>query len=138
MSEVDALQTVLAAEHAAVHVYGALGGQTSASAQPGLYAALQDAHAVHRDRRDRVVAQLEGLDATPVPAAPAYELPADLGSTAAVTARARELEAGCAATYGFWVASTTGALRRWAVESLTDAAVRGLAFGAEPEELPGI
>ncbi|WP_244932321.1 ferritin-like domain-containing protein [Nocardioides sp. W7] len=137
MSEVDALQTVLAAEHAAVYVLGALGGQTSASAQPALFAALQDAHAAHRDRRDQVVARLQGLGASPVPAEPAYELPPDLGTVAAVTTRARELEAGCASTYGFLVGSTTGALRRWAVEALTDAAVRGLGFGAAPEILPG-
>ncbi|SDC62592.1 DUF4439 domain-containing protein [Nocardioides lianchengensis] len=137
MSDVEVLQTVLAAEHAAVYVVGALGAQTSASAQPALYGALRDAYVAHRDRRDELVDRLLRLDAAPVPAAAAYELPADLGTVAAVTARARELEAGCAATYGFLVGSTSGALRRWGVGALTDAAVRGLAFGAAAEPLPG-
>lgn len=137
MSRVEALQTVLAAEHAAVYVYGALGAQTSRTAQPTLYAALQGAYVVHRDRRDLLVADLHALDASPVPAAPAYELPAELGTVDAVTARARDLESGCATSYAFLVGSSTAEQRRWAVEALTDAAVRGLAFGAEPEVLPG-
>ncbi len=44
----DALQTALAAEHAAVFVFGALGGQTSQSADPTLYAAVTDGYVTHR------------------------------------------------------------------------------------------
>jgi hypothetical protein len=40
VSEIDALQTTLAAEHAAVFVYGALGGRTSLSATPVLHDAI--------------------------------------------------------------------------------------------------
>lgn len=137
MSEVDALQTALAAEHAAVYVYGALGAQTSQSAQPAVFAALTDAYTVHRDRRDELAAALLALDAVPAVAAPAYELPADLGSVEAVTTRAVELEVACAATYAFVVGSTTGAQRRWAVTALTDAAVRQVALGGAPQDLPG-
>jgi hypothetical protein len=137
MSEADVLQTALAGEHAAVYVYGALGAQTSQSTQPALFAAVRSAYDVHLARRDRIVADLGTLDAEPVPAEPAYQLPADLSTPGAVTARARELEAACAATYGFVVGGTTGLRRRWAVEALTDAAVRGLGFGATPQDLPG-
>jgi hypothetical protein len=137
MSDVDALQAGLAAEHAAVYVYGALGGQTSESAQPALFALLQQAYLVHLDRRDELIADLATLDATPVPAEPAYVLPPDLGTGAAVTVRARELEATAASTYAFLVGSTTGERRQWAVTALTDAAMRGLGFGAAPEPLPG-
>lgn len=137
MSEVEALQTTLAAEHAAVYVYGALGAQTSQSAQPTLFTAVSEAYAVHVDRRDALIAQLRALDVAPVAAEPAYELPADLGTTAAVSAQALELEQSCAATYAFLVGSTTAARRRWAVAALTDAAVRGIGFGGEPEDLPG-
>ena len=48
MTAVDALQTTLAGEHAAVYLYGALGGRTSQAAAPALYAALRDAYAAHR------------------------------------------------------------------------------------------
>ena len=50
---------------------------------------------------------------------------------------ARELEEGCAATYAYLVANSVGPRRRWAVEALTDAAVRGLVFRGTPEMLPG-
>ncbi len=54
MSETDALQTTLAAEHAAVYVYGVLGGRTSKSAEPATYAAISSAYDAHRARRDQL------------------------------------------------------------------------------------
>jgi hypothetical protein len=137
VSEVDALQTTLAAEHAAVHEYGVLGAQTSRTAQPTLSAAVEAAYEVHRGRRDDLVAALTGLDAVPTPAAAAYQLPEGLGDPAVATARALELERGSAATYAYLVGSSTGERRAWAVEALRDAAVRGLGFGGQPETLPG-
>lgn len=135
---VDALQTALAAEHAAVFVYGGLGGQTSQSATPTLYAAVTDGYVTHRGRRDDLVRRIDELGGDPVAARPAYDLPADLSTSAAVSDRALALERSCAATYAFVVASTTGADRRWGVEALLDSAVRELGFGGEPERLPGL
>lgn len=137
MTYVEGLQTALAAEHAAVYVYGALGAQTSQSAQPTLYAAVSDAYAVHRARRDRLVALVTEERADPVAADPAYALPADLGSPELVTGRALELERGCATTYAYLVASSPSEPRAWAVRCLTDCAVRELSFGGTPEVLPG-
>jgi hypothetical protein len=54
----DALQTALAAEHAAVFVYGALGGQTSQTDDPTLYAEITDAYLTHRDRRDELTSMV--------------------------------------------------------------------------------
>ncbi len=85
MSYLDALQTALAAEHAAVYVCGALGAQTSQSAEPALFVAVSEAYAAHRAGRDQLVARVADLGAEPVAAEPAYELPADLGTTSAVT-----------------------------------------------------
>ena len=51
-TELDALQATLAAEHAAVYVYGLLGSRTSQSAEPELYVALRAAYEAHRERRD--------------------------------------------------------------------------------------
>lgn len=137
MSDVTALQTALAAEHAAVFAYGVLGGQTSQSAQPELYAALQAAYALHRGHRDLLTAELRDLGAEPAAAEPAYDIAGDLTTPEAVRAHARGLEDGCASTYLFVVGSTTGRLRRWAITALTDAAVRALGFGGEPTALPG-
>lgn len=137
-SATEALQVVLAAEHAAVFVLGALGGQTSQSASPALYSAVTAAYGVHLTRRDELVAMLTDAGAEPTPAAPGYQLPAELGSPGAVSARALQLEQAAAETYAYLVASTTGETRAWGVQALLDAAVRGLGFGGRPEQLPGL
>ncbi len=138
MTGIRALQATLAAEHAAVFVYGALGGQTSQSASPGLYADVTDAYLTHQQRRDELTTVIAKAGAEPVAAEPGYDLPADLSTPAAVEARALRLERACAATYAFLVASTQGAQRRWAIAALRDAAVRELAFGGSAEPLPGL
>lgn len=134
----EALQTALAAEHAGVFVYGALGGQTSQSSNPTLYAAVTDAYVTHRTRRDDLIAALEADGQEPIAAEPGYDLPADLATASAISRRALALERACAATYAYVVGSTTDDQRSWAVEALLDAATRALAFGGEPEQLPGL
>jgi Domain of unknown function (DUF4439) len=134
----DALQTALAAEHAAVFVYGALCGQTSQSDDPTLYAEVTDAYVTHRGRRDRLIALLEGDGRQPVAAEPGYDLPADLSTPVAIAGRALELERACAETYAFVVASTTAEDRTWGIDALLDTAVRELSFGGKPERLPGL
>jgi hypothetical protein len=134
----DALQTALAAEHAAVFVYGALGGQTSQSEAPTLYADVTDAYVTHRARRDRLVALIESAGREPVAADAGYDLPADLSTPTAVSDRALELERACAATYAFVVASTSDEERKWAIDVLLDTALRELSFGGKPERLPGL
>ena len=137
MTYAEALQTTLAGEHAAIYVYGALGAQTSQSGAPTLYAAISDAYALHRARRDQLTAILTDLGEEPVGADAAYELPEDLSTTDAVTARALELERSCAATYAYLVANSPAAERRFAVNLLVQTAVRELAFRGTPETFPG-
>jgi hypothetical protein len=137
-SPLDALQTTLAAEHAAVFVYGALGAQTSQSATPQLFDDITDAYHVHQQRRDALIGMIEDAGAEPVAAEAGYDLPEDLSTTAAVTGRALRLEQGAASTYAFLVASTTGRNRSWGVEALVDTAVRELRFGGTPQVLPGL
>jgi hypothetical protein len=137
MTGLEALQTALAAEHAALYVYGALGGRTSQSAAPAMYAAVSTSYAEHRSRRDLLVRDIRALGGTPVSSAAAYELPGDLGSVAGVARAALELERSCATTYAWVVANTVGPRRRWAVEVLTHTAVRELVFRGTPEMLPG-
>ncbi len=138
MSWQEAFQDALAAEHAAVFVYAALGGQTSQSAEAALYADLTDAYVTHRARRDELIALLEDAGKEPVAAQAAYDLPADLSTPAAVTDRALAIERSCAAAYAFAVASSSDERRRWAIDVLLDAALRQLTFGGEPERLPGL
>ena len=97
MTAVDALQTALAAEHAAVYVYGALGARTSESASPLLFAEVADAYATHRAWRDLLVRRLADAGAQPTPAAAIYELPPPTPTAAAVARAALDLELACAA-----------------------------------------
>ncbi len=137
MTYVEALQTALAAEHGAVYVYGALGAQTSQSAQPTLYTAVGSAYTEHRGRRDQLVRAIRDEGIEPGAAEPAYELPADLSSPDVVTRRALRLERSCADTYAYLVANSPEAHRRWAINALIGSSVRALAFGGVPEVLPG-
>ncbi len=130
---VEALQTALAAEHAAVYMYGFLGARTSESAQPLVFAEVADAYSTHRAWRDLLVRRLLDEGAEPVPAAPTYELP----TVIAVTRAAAELEARCADTYAYVVANSAGDDRRWGIEALTGAAIRQVAFGRPPGPFPG-
>lgn len=137
MSEVAALQTTLAAEHAAIYVLGVLGARTSQSAEPELFATITDTYAAHRGRRDHLARTVTDLGEQPVAAEVAYDVRGDLGTPAAVARRALRLERDCAATYAFLVASTSDEVRAWALRALQMTAVRELAFRGTPEMFPG-
>ncbi|MFT4009361.1 MAG: ferritin-like domain-containing protein [Nocardioidaceae bacterium] len=137
MTALDALQHTLAGEHAAVYVYGVLGGRVSREDSPDLARLIAEAYDVHRARRGQLQTTITKLGGTPVAADVAYELttPAETGPQ--LRREALGIEQRCATTYAAAVASTTGDNRRWAVLALDDAAVRGLGFGGKPEPFPG-
>lgn len=138
MTPLQALQDTLAAEHAAVYVYAVVGGRLSASAYPTDSRSVDDAYEVHRVRRDELRGVIAGLGHTPVAPAPAYRVPARRRAPGPLLSVARTTEERCAAVYAQLVAASTGARRRWAVEALTDSAVRVLDFGARPSAYPGL
>ena len=133
----DPLQTALAAEHAAVFVFGLLGGRTSRSANPALFDAVSAAYAAHRARRDHLTGRITEAGADPVPAAAAYDVPAGLHRPEPIARHALATERSCAATYSWLVANTTGVDRAWAIRALNETAVRELAFRGTPEMFPG-
>lgn len=135
---VEALQATLVAEHAAVWMYATIGGLTSESAHPDLFATLTECHRQHRARRDRLTAMLLDRGQTPEAAAPAYRLPNPAATPEQVIAIARQVEDRCAATYATLVASTSRTDRTWAIGLLTDAAVREVGFGGRPTAFPGM
>ncbi|GAB2880263.1 ferritin-like domain-containing protein [Nocardioides pacificus] len=137
MTTTDALQATLAAEHAAVWLYGVLGAQTSASSEAALHNELSQAYTLHRSRRDELSRTLRDLAQEPVSAAAAYETPSPIRSPRQRRSAAIEIEDRCATTYAALVANTVAAQRAWAVAALTDAAVRRVRLGGEPEQLPG-
>jgi hypothetical protein len=136
-AELDALQTTLAAEHAAVYVYGLIGSRTSEAAEPELYTALRSAYEAHLGRRDSLISRVAALGGSPSPAAAAYTAPAGLDSPEGRYQAALALEKGCAATYAALVGATSGATRAEAIGLLNDAAVRELSFRGTPEIFPG-
>jgi hypothetical protein len=138
VSEVEALQQVLAAEHAAVYVLGVLGGRAAHLPAPLLHAAIGTAYAVHDGRRDLLETMITDAGAQPLPAEPAYALTRRLGTAGQVASAALRVERRCLTTYGALVAASTGASRRWAVGALIETATSELAFGGPPEPLPGI
>lgn len=137
VSPLDALQTALAAEHAALHLYGTLGARTSASATPVLYEDIKTAYDEHRTSRDLLTSRVRARGADPVPAEPAYELPDRLDSPDGVTRAALGIERRCEATYAWLVEQTSEEDRRLAITSLRNAAVRALDFRGSPEIFPG-
>ncbi len=137
MSWTGALQDALAAEHAAVWLYGLLGGQTSGTSDPLLLTTIDGAYVAHRNRRDELESILRQRDVEPVAADAAYAAPADLSTPAAVEDEALRVERACAATYAWLVENSPSAERRWAVLALNETAVRELAFRGTPEMFPG-
>ena len=132
-----ALQETLAAEHAAVFVYGVLGGRVSSVSDPVTADRLRAAYEAHRARRDQLRSSIADLDKVPVAAAPAYDVDARGRAAAELLVVARGVEERCAAVYAQLVASSSEGHRRWAVAALTDAAVRLLDLGGAPTAYPG-
>ncbi len=135
---IDALQRTLAAEHAAVFVFAALGGRASALPPSPMRSALDAAYAVHLERREQLRTMITADGDDPVAAEAAYRLPAPLDTAAQIAAEALRLERDCVTTYAALVAATADAERRWAVDALISTAVGEAAFGGSPEALPGL
>ena len=138
MTPLAALQQTLAGEHAAIYVYGVLGGRVSASEQSALATALSSAYVTHRGRRDQLQAMVRLAGGEPVAAAVAYELPNPSRTAAQLEAAALVTERRCAEVYAAMVGNTSQANRQWAIDALADAAIRQLTFGGRPQPFPGV
>lgn len=136
-STLAALQATLAAEHAAIFVYGDVGAHTSQSADPDLFARVTDLYRAHRARRDRLRLLIADHGARPVAAEATYDLPRAVGTPASVRTRALELERRFTEVYAALVANTVAADRGWAVDALGEAAQAAIVLGGEPEAFPG-
>ena len=124
-TETAALREVLAAEHAAVWGYGAVG----AALPPDGRAPAEAADIAHRDVRDRLVALLDARGADPVPREPGYTLPFPVLSAVDAAALAVVLEEGVSAA---WVRlldqAAEPSVRELAVEELGAAEVRAVGW----------
>ena len=132
---VAALQAALAAEHAAIFGYGVLGARLA-----GVQRHSADLMWVaHRARRDRLRGYIEANGATPVAAAPAYQLPSPVTSSHAAMQLAGRLEDGVAAGYAGLAGVSDPGLRRYAALALQEATVRAVRWrGSPPAAFPGL
>lgn len=134
--ELTAAQEVLAAEHAAIYAYGVCGGVLDA----GTAAAVRtlDGFTAHQTRRERLESLLRGRGVEPVAPSSGYALPGQVTDAASAARLARQVEDRCAVAYAALVGVATGSTRRAAVGWLTDAATRGVGWGAAPSAFPGL
>jgi rubrerythrin len=137
MTALDALQTALAAEHAAVYLYGVLAGRTAPGVTPELADNLAAAYREHRDRRDELAAMVREVGSEPVAAAPVYDVPLPLDTPGAQRGAAVDAEQAATQTYAALVADTVGDTRSWGIAALTAAAIREVSFGARARRFPG-
>ena len=128
------LQEVLAAEHAAVYGYGALGARLSGPLRREALAGLDH----HRARRDRLRAMVTDRGQRPVESSASYLLPAGLTSPAAAVRLAAELEERVAVAFGILVAAASGDERAFAARALQDAAIRGARWKGGAARFPGV
>jgi hypothetical protein len=146
--EVDALQQVLADEHAAVYLLGAVGARIPDDSAATAREVVRDAYEAHRRRRDLLIAMIVAAGGRPVGSATAYDLPrrrrgapssgiAGIEGPEEALAAARDIERRSATGYAAAVGSTTGEVRVMMIEALNDAAVRVLALRGTPELFPG-
>ncbi|WP_167003498.1 ferritin-like domain-containing protein [Mumia sp. ZJ430] len=131
----DAWQNALAGEHAAVYAYGLIAGRLAEGSAVQRQAA--SAFALHRKRRDDVMARLVRDGQTPVEAQPAYETGA-VDNAAGARRVAQAVEAGLCRSWLVVVGVTTGAARTYAATALTESATTLLAWGGQPSALPGV
>ena len=138
VADLSALQSTLAAEHAAVYVFAVLGGRAAVLGESPLRADLATAYDTHLARRNLLQASVRDAGGDPVAAEPAYDVPRPLTTPAQITAEALRVERACTSTYAALVAATSGADRTWAVETLAAGALSELTFGGAPQPLPGL
>ena len=136
MTAAKAAEQALAIEHEAVYAYGVVGGVLEpGSAESGR---ALDGYEAHRARRDRLEDVIQELGGEPVPAEPGYVLPAPVTDASSAARLARRVEDRSAVAYAQLVGTSAGSVRADAVDWLSDAATRGLSWGAAPTAFPGL
>ncbi|CAM5388842.1 ferritin-like domain-containing protein [Streptomyces atroolivaceus] len=129
-----AAQAALAAEHAAVYGYGALGGRLEGGRRSDATAAFD----AHRARRDALARTVRDLGGTPVAAHAAYSLPFAVRDPATATRLAAVLEDRMAGVYADLVRASVGPLRKDAAGALREAAVRAVRWRGTGVAFPGL
>jgi len=131
---IAALQSALAAEHAAVYGYGVAGAVLSGQAR----ARARADWTAHQAARDTLESMLTERGATPVAASPAYRLPFAVTGAAAAKRLAAALEDGVTGAYLGVVAVNDAALRAFGATAMQTAANRALTWSGATVAFPGM
>ncbi len=131
---VSALQTALSAEHAAVYGYGVVGAHLTGTEQ----AAARGDWVAHQVARDELEAMLRSLGAQPVPAAPAYQLPAVVRTAHDAATLAAGLEDRTATAYLGLVAVSAAPIRHFGALRLRATALRAAFWRGTTVAFPGL
>jgi hypothetical protein len=130
----QALQAVLAAEHAAVYGYGVAGAMLSGTKRAK---ALSDWMA-HKEARDTLQVMITKLGAAPVAASAAYELPFTVHDARSARLLAAALEDGVTQAYLGLVAVPDGTLRTFGALAMQPPANRAAAWRGSTVAFPGM
>jgi hypothetical protein len=131
---VSALQSALAAEHAAIYGYGVIGALLAGQLQARAHAYW----VAHQQARDTLEAMLANRGATPVAASPAYRLPFAVAGEPAAVRLAVLLEDGVVQAYLGVVAVTDPALRSFGALAMQPPANRAVVWRGTTVAFPGM
>lgn len=134
MTSTAALQTALAAEHAACYAYGIVGAHLT---DPQATQATADWIA-HQQSRDQLIALLTAARTKPTPAAPAYQLPLQITTQATAISLAILLEQQVTAAYLPLAGTPSPALRQLAASNMQDCAIRVTRWNGTTTAFPGL
>ena len=129
-----ALQSALAAEHAAVYGYGIVGANLTGSRQA---AAMTD-WVAHQVARDTLEAMIRSRGSEPVPAAVAYRLPVAVRTPGQAVSLAVLLEDRVATAYLGLVALSDVSVRQFGALQVRAAALRAAAWRGSTVPFPGL
>jgi hypothetical protein len=129
----DALQAAVAGEHAAVWASGRAAGELAGRRRDAARRELD----AHRRARDELRRQVRALGAIPLEAAVAYVEPFPVQGSSGGRRLMAHVNTALAATYADVAAASEPAARREAVQRSSEAAVRAVEWGADPEAFPG-
>ena len=135
MTYLDALQAVLAGEHAAVYAYGVVGARLHGQPDERAASAAYDAH---RARRAAVTALVTAAGGQPTPAAVAYDIGAPVTAAALARALALRVERAVAGTYADLVGAAPAGSRATPAGWLADSAIRASQWSGVADAFPGL
>jgi hypothetical protein len=123
----------LAGEHAAIYGYGALGAHLTGTALDQ----ARQAEAAHRARRDALMVRLATASQPAPAAAPAYTLPFAVTDGASAVTLATQIEERTGAVWRAALAGVSGDQRGFALDALTDCALRAARWRRTAGQAPG-